>query len=144
MSEETGYHEGLLLTGTCSTIACRDSGFPPIEVASSRATIRMGPSAPRKRAKARSPPPARAHQRHRPTPNRHSLQRSAVTPDRVYAAIEKRARTLGRGNGAKKPTAARNGCAAEFELLRPTTLDEVLRARAAAPREISSSAAAPT
>jgi hypothetical protein len=25
-----------------------------------------------------------------------------VTPDRVYAAIEKRTRALGRGNGAKK------------------------------------------
>ena len=55
MSEETAYHDGLLSPATCSTTACRPSRIRRrSRSASSRATIRTGRSAPRRRARARS------------------------------------------------------------------------------------------
>ena len=136
MSEETAYHDGLLRHRQHARLPradhpgfAADRGRHRREQRSARAVRRQGGG----RGLARGVP-AGAHQCHRRR-DRRALQRPAGDArPRVRGDREAPARGQWRpsktGNGARLMDAL-----PEFELLRPTTLDEVLEARAAPSRQ---------
>src|SRR5262249_38699925 len=100
MSEETGYHEGLLLTGNMLDYrvpTMQDS--PPIEVGIVESNDPNGPFGAKEAGEgslaAFLPAPT--------TPSAAAMgvrfKDLPVTPDRVFAAIERRRRALGNGSG---------------------------------------------
>ena len=132
MSEETGYHDGLLVTGNMLDYrvpTIQDS--PPIEVGIVESNDPHGPFGAKEAGEgslaAFLPALDQCHRRrHGP-----ALQRSAGhARPRVRGYRETRERP-------RAPTEAQRGrlmeALAEFQLLRPTTLDGVIEARAAHP-----------
>jgi 4-hydroxybenzoyl-CoA reductase subunit alpha len=103
MSEETGYHEGLLLTGNMLDYrvpTIQDS--PPIEVGIVESNDPHGPFGAKEAGEGSLAAFLPALTNAIADAIGIRFNDLPVTPDRVYAAIEKRARTLGRGNGSKK------------------------------------------
>jgi 4-hydroxybenzoyl-CoA reductase subunit alpha len=103
MSEETGYHEGLLLTGNMLDYrvpTIQDS--PPIEVGIVESNDPHGPFGAKEAGEGSLAAFLPALTNAIADAIGIRFNDLPVTPDRVYAAIEKRARALGRGNGAKK------------------------------------------
>ena len=128
MSEETAYHEGLLITGNMLDYrvpTIQDS--PPIEVGIVESNDPHGPFGAKEAGEGSLAAflPALTNAIADATGVR--LNDLPVTPDRVFAAMEKRRR-------ASPARDARPGrlmdALPQFELLRPRTLDDVIKARA--------------
>jgi 4-hydroxybenzoyl-CoA reductase subunit alpha len=103
MSEETGYHEGLLLTGNMLDYrvpTIQDS--PPIEVGIVESNDPHGPFGAKEAGEGSLAAFLPALTNAIADAIGIRFNDLPVTPDRVYAAIEKRTRALGRENGAKK------------------------------------------
>ena len=130
MSEEAGYHDGLLVTANMLDYrvpTIQDS--PPIEVGIVESNDPHGPFGAKEAGEGSLAAflPALTNAIADATGLR--FNDLPVTPDRVFAAIEKRQR----GSGKQAQRGRLMEALAEFQLLRPTTLAGVLEARAAHP-----------
>ena len=129
MSEEAAYHDGLMLTANMLDYrvpTIQDS--PPIEVGIVESNDPHGPFGAKEAGEGSLAAflPALTNAIADATGLR--FNDLPVTPDRVFAAIEKRAR------GERKPQRRRlMDALPSFDLIRPRTLDELIAARAAHP-----------
>ena len=129
MSEETGYHDGLLLTANMLDYrvpTIQDS--PPIEVGIVESNDPHGPFGAKEAGEGSLAAflPALTNAIADATGLR--FNDLPVTPDRVFAAIDKRQRDAQDAQRGRLMEAL-----SEFQLLRPTTLAGVLEARSAHP-----------
>ena len=131
MSEETAYHDGLLLTGNMLDYrvpTIQDS--PPIEVGIVESNDPHGPFGAKEAGEGSLAAFLPALTNAIADAIGMRFNDLPVTPDRVFEAIEKRragARTSARRDQWRRVMDA----LPEFQVLRPTTLDDVLAARAA-------------
>ena len=137
MSEETGYHDGLLLTGNMLDYrvpTIQDS--PPIEVGIVESNDPHGPFGAKEAGEGSLAAFLPALTNAIADAIGIRFNDLPVTPDRVFAAIEKRARAHARNGAMARAQGERQrlmDALPEFEFLRPTTLAEVLAARATHP-----------
>ena len=142
MSEETAYHEGLMITGNMLDYrvpTIQDS--PPIEVGIVESNDPHGPFGAKEAGEGSLAAFLPALTNAIADAIGVRFNDLPVTPDRVFAALEKRRRA---GNGRSKWQRSRaDGCAAGIRArATATSLDDVIAARAAHP-DSSCSAAAP-
>ncbi len=129
MSEEVAYHEGLMLTANMLDYrvpTIEDS--PPIEVGIVESNDPHGPFGAKEAGEGSLAAFLPALTNAIADAIGLRFNDLPVTPDRVFAALEKRQRAAAKTSGSALMDAL-----PEFEVVRPTTLDDVIAARAAHP-----------
>ena len=134
MSEETAYHDGLMMTANMLDYRVPTiQDLPPIEVGIVESNDPHGPFGAKEAGEGSLAAFLPALTNAIADAIGVRFNDLPVTPDRVFAALEKRRRAAGNGGRTASMRERLMDALPEFQLMRPTTLDDVIAARAAHP-----------